>query len=203
LSFFVKSYFVLKKGLFNFLIFGVSLRFILIFYSVCGAGFRRNLLRFIKFFLKEYQLGGAVYFLIFYTILFRNCLRLFAMVPPITANISFVLMIRLRGWTRAQYKKLKFLKVFFSHMIPVGSPFLLVFFLFSVEVFRLFIQSITLTVRLIANILAGHLLMALILEGAGERSLGLLLAGRLIFLELIVSFVQALVFLILLVFYSR
>lgn len=51
---------------------------------------------------------------------------------------------------------------FASHFIPEGSPLGLSFFLFLIELVRNLIRPITLAVRLVANILAGHLLIILL-----------------------------------------
>lgn len=53
-------------------------------------------------------------------------------------------------------------KRFLSHFIPEGTPFGLVPLIFVIELVRNLIRPITLAVRLLANILAGHLLIILL-----------------------------------------
>jgi len=92
------------------------------------------------------------------------------------------------------------LKVLFSHFIPKGAPVFMLLMLFIIELISLLIQPITLSIRLIANIFTGHVLLSLTLERFVFFCLGvpLSLAG----LELIVRGVQAVVYILLLLFYT-
>jgi len=192
--------------LFNFLIvnYGVGVFWAFFGLFLKGLFFRFNFRVGLKikyvFLLKEYQLGGCVFIFIFFFLFFSSSLRLFGAIPPITANIVFVILFRVSGWCIRQIKKILFLKVYISNIIPSNSPKKIILFLFSVEVFSLFIQPLTLSVRMLANILAGHLLIVLILEGSNVVCY--IIAVLLVFLEILVSLVQAVVFVILLIFYS-
>lgn len=53
-------------------------------------------------------------------------------------------------------------KGFLRHCIPDGTPIYLTWLLFLIELVRNLIRPLTLTVRLVANILAGHLLIILL-----------------------------------------
>jgi len=97
------------------------------------------------------------------------------------------------------FSVLKNINYFLSHLVPTGTPYILIPFIVLIEIVRTVIRPITLSVRLAANMVAGHLLMVLI---RGPMALisnvliiltlgGLLL---LILLELAVSFIQRYVF---------
>lgn len=83
-------------------------------------------------------------------------------------------------------------------MIPRGSPLGLLFLLFLIESISLCIQPLTLSVRLMANIITGHILLGLVLR---QKFMVICGGGLLIVLEVIVRRVQASVYVLLLLFY--
>merc|ERR1719243_137361 len=92
---------------------------------------------------------------------------------------------------------LKALRRFLSHLVPTGTPGALIPLIVIIELVRNFIRPITLSVRLAANIVAGHLLIRLINRGSPlSPARGLILIGGLIlfFLEVGVAFIQGYVF---------
>jgi F0F1-type ATP synthase membrane subunit a len=74
-----------------------------------------------------------------------------------------------------------------SHLVPQSSPRLLIFPLILIETSSSLIRPFTLGIRLAANIMRGHLILAL----ARTLILGLILV---LILEILVSFIQAFVF---------
>nr|YP_011004803.1 ATP synthase F0 subunit 6 [Anagyrus jenniferae]WPT46944.1 ATP synthase F0 subunit 6 [Anagyrus jenniferae] len=95
----------------------------------------------------------------------------------------------------------------FSHLVPQGTPVILMPFMVIVESLSNIIRSGTLSVRLSANMIAGHLLMTLISSTGPSLSLlflilVLLSQSLLIILELSVSLIQAYVFSVLSTLYS-
>nr|YP_002791089.1 ATP synthase F0 subunit 6 [Onchidella celtica]ACE62819.1 ATP synthase F0 subunit 6 [Onchidella celtica] len=99
-------------------------------------------------------------------------------------------------------------KEFAAHLAPAGAPAALVWFLVLVETVSLLIRPLTLTVRLIANISAGHVVLSLIascLTGlSGLTGLTVLLAsvGYTLF-EVFVCFIQAYIFTLLVGLYAQ
>lgn len=91
-----------------------------------------------------------------------------------------------------------------SHIIPEGTPIFLTWFLFIIELVRNIIRPITLIVRLLANILAGHLLIILLFKLV--LTINLIFIGY-IFLnlvELFVALIQSYIFAtILCMYYSE
>ena len=89
-----------------------------------------------------------------------------------------------------------------AHLVPLGSPGLLMPFIVLIEMVRSIIRPLTLSVRLVANIVAGHLLLTLLRNGA--RSVRLILLSLVMMalftlrcLETAVATIQAYVFTIL------
>lgn len=94
----------------------------------------------------------------------------------------------------------------FAHLVPQGTPIFLVFFIVLVETVSNLIRPITLSVRLAANIIAGHLLIVLlgsVIVLRGVVIFGGLIALTLLFLlEIAVAFIQSYVFMVLVGLYS-
>lgn len=95
-----------------------------------------------------------------------------------------------------------------AHLVPVGTPYALIPFIVLIELVRNIIRPLTLSVRLAANLVAGHLLITLISTPASIVSWGILvflISGlvTLIILERAVAFIQAYVFRILRTLYLR
>jgi F-type H+-transporting ATPase subunit a len=90
---------------------------------------------------------------------------------------------------------------FFSFFVPAGAPKVLIPFLIVIEVISYFVRPVSLSVRLFANMLAGHTLLKVfagfvpLLGAAGV--LPLAFVGALTALELLIAFLQAYVFTIL------
>merc|ERR1712228_1168407 len=89
------------------------------------------------------------------------------------------------------YSTINNINFFLSHLVPLGTPVALIPLIVVIEIVRRLIRPITLSVRLAANIVAGHLLIALI---RGPLSVVRFFRFFLILLELAVSFIQAYVF---------
>lgn len=96
----------------------------------------------------------------------------------------------------------------FAHLVPQGTPPILMPFMVCIETIRNIIRPGTLAVRLAANIIAGHLLLTLLGRTGPSlviSTLSLLLIAQilLITLESAVAIIQSYVFAILATLYSR
>jgi len=96
----------------------------------------------------------------------------------------------------------------FAHLVPSGTPPALIAFIVLIETVRNVIRPITLSVRLAANMVAGHLLITLLgNQGVGLASTAIpLLVGvqiLLVVLESAVALIQAYVFTTLTTLYAR
>lgn len=99
-------------------------------------------------------------------------------------------------------------KHIFAHLVPQGTPPILIPFIVLIETIRNVIRPGTLAVRLSANMIAGHLLLTLLGNTGNSIStalLSLLIITQLLLLilESAVAIIQAYVFSILSTLYSR
>jgi len=93
-----------------------------------------------------------------------------------------------------------------AHLVPLGTPALLMPLMVIIESIRIIIRPLTLRVRLLANMLAGHLLLSLVgsaLKFNIIRGFVLIAQTRLVVLELAVAFLQRIVFMTLITLYSK
>jgi F-type H+-transporting ATPase subunit a len=97
-----------------------------------------------------------------------------------TANLSVPLVLTLMVWTTYQVEGIRAKGFFpyFASWIPSGTPKAMRPFIFGIEVISQFVRIISLSVRLFANILAGHLLL-LFMGGGLAVLLGLAALGLL------------------------
>lgn len=95
-----------------------------------------------------------------------------------------------------------------AHLVPLGTPAVLMPFIVLIETVRNIIRPGTLAVRLAANIIAGHLLLVL-LGNQGPTNTGgvvailLVVQMALLTLEAAVAVIQSYVFAVLASLYSR
>ncbi|HKP88875.1 MAG TPA: F0F1 ATP synthase subunit A [Thermoleophilaceae bacterium] len=95
-----------------------------------------------------------------------------------TANLSIPLVLTLMVWVTYQVEgiRAKGVRGYFASWIPSGTPSKMKPFIFGIEVISQFVRIISLSVRLFANILAGHLLL-LFMGGGLAVLLGLAALG--------------------------
>merc|ERR1712087_823093 len=88
-------------------------------------------------------------------------------------------------------------KKILAHLVPSGTPDVLIPLIVMIELVRNFIRPITLSVRLAANIVAGHLLISLVNGGnitVITTPIIIVSGVILIVLEVSVAFIQGYVF---------
>lgn len=151
---------------------------------------------------------------IFFVVLFffiacNNALGLFPYIFTSSRHLTLTLTLSLPLWLRLIfYGWFNHIKHMFAHLVPQRTPNLLIPFIVLIESVRNIIRPLTLAVRLMANIVAGHLLITLLGNQTAVASRFILL--RLIFtqillllLERAVAFIQSYVFAVLSTLYSR
>jgi len=132
--------------------------------------------------------------------LFSNLIGLLPYVFSATRHFSVTIRMALPVWAGLMIFRVRYhLKDLLAHLVPQGTPGYLIVFIVIIETIRTIIRPITLAVRLGANIIAGHLLLALLRGaarvGSGARIVGIGLGTRmLVVLEFAVSVIQAYVF---------
>ena len=112
-----------------------------------------------------------------------------------TSQLGLIIFISLLFWVSlVAFSLSKNLKGFISHLVPEGTPIYLTWFLFFIEIIRNCIRPLTLTIRLMANILAGHLLMILLFGIVYRQSVFFPFYLLLNSVELFVSVIQSYIF---------
>lgn len=138
---------------------------------------------------------------LFFYILFINILGLIPYVFSCSTHFVFSIRLALPFWLGLMILGwLNFTNSMFRHLIPVGTPVLLMSFMVLIETVSNFIRPWSLRVRLMANMISGHLLIRLL----GECGRYFVPVGLCLFaFEFFVCFIQGYVFCALLTLYSR
>ena len=139
----------------------------------------------------------------------NNFIGLYPYVFTSTRHLSITLSLALPLWVGfILYGWLNNTKHMFAHLVPLGTPSVLMPFIVLIETIRNVIRPGTLAVRLAANIIAGHLLLVLLGNQGPANSTGivvvlLIVQVLLLTLEIAVAFIQSYVFAVLASLYSR
>ncbi len=140
---------------------------------------------------------SSLFFGSFLSLALLNLISLVAYSYPVTTTLAFNLSAALSLWL-ASILLFVVKQSYISSLLPTNSPWYLVPFLSLVELIRFTVRPITLCFRLLANISAGHIMLSLMCKlPIGSWILGVSFG----LLELMVSLVQAFVFLILITVY--
>ncbi len=178
-----------------------------------------NFWNFILYYLnKEFKIllgnfswkGTTLIFIsLFSFLLINNFLGLIPYIFTRTSHLRITLSLSLPLWlTFILLGWINNSKHIFAHLVPQGTPVILIPFIVLIERIRNIIRPITLAIRLSANIIAGHLLLTL-LGRTGNNLINIFLILLIIIqlllliLESAVSIIQAYVFSILRTLYSR
>nr|YP_010959077.1 ATP synthase F0 subunit 6 [Pseudophilothrips ichini]WND64420.1 ATP synthase F0 subunit 6 [Pseudophilothrips ichini] len=148
---------------------------------------------------KKLYGGVLIYITFFLYILQFNIFGMFPYSFTLTSQLNmnlyfslvFFFVFFLMGW-------IKFSNNMFSHLTPSGSPNILSPILVMIEMISMIIRPMTLSIRLTANIVSGHILMEILLSPAENM---MLLSKLMIYiimipiflLEMMVCFVQSFV----------
>lgn len=152
--------------------------------------------------------------IIFFNVLFIFILinNIFGLIPYTftrTAHIAITLSMALTIWlVFIIYGWVNNTNHIFAHLVPLGTPIVLIPFIVLIETIRNIIRPITLSVRLAANLTAGHLLLILLGESIVNNRILIIITVTiaqfaLITLEAAVAVIQAYVFATLSTLYAR
>jgi len=153
--------------------------------------------------------SSFIFISLFSLILFNNFLGLFPYIFTRSSHLTITLTLALPLWLRfIVYGWLSHTQHIFAHLVPQGTPNILMPFIVCIETIRNIIRPGTLAVRLTANIIAGHLLLTLIGNTGNSLSsflLTFLIISQiaLLILESAVAIIQSYVFAVLSTLYSR
>jgi len=145
---------------------------------------------------------------IFLLIFILNFVALYPQVFSTTAHVVISTPLALILWASLIiFGWLKNTKHILAHLLPQGTPTMLINFMVLIELIRNTIRPLTLCVRLTANITAGHLLMLLLGNLVLSQPLliwplSFILPVVLTILESAVALIQAYVFITLITLYS-
>ncbi|YP_009180482.1 ATP synthase F0 subunit 6 (mitochondrion) [Amyelois transitella] len=149
-----------------------------------------------------------IFISMFSFVLFNNFLGLFPYIFTSTSHLTLSLSLSLPLWLSfMMYGWINNTQHMFMHMIPQGTPGILMPFMVLIETISNIIRPGTLAVRLTANMIAGHLLMTL-LSGTGSIlptiliPLLIIIQILLLILESAVAVIQSYVIAILSTLYS-
>nr|APX39549.1 ATP synthase F0 subunit 6 [Longitarsus ordinatus] len=153
--------------------------------------------------------GSTLIFVsLFSIILYNNFLGLFPYIFTSSSHMTMTLSLALPLWLSFMiYGWINNTIHMLAHLVPQGTPPILMPFMVCIETISNFIRPGTLAIRLSANMIAGHLLMTLL--GSTGPTLSLIMINILIIvqimlltLETAVSMIQSYVFAVLSTLYS-
>nr|UGN61372.1 ATP synthase F0 subunit 6 [Typhlocybinae gen. 1 sp. 2 BY-2021a] len=154
--------------------------------------------------LMKYKGTIIIMISIFMLILINNMMGLMPYVFTSSAHLVFSLAMALPMWSSMMmFGWTKKTKMMFCHLVPSGTPSILMPFMVMIETISNIIRPGSLAVRLTANMIAGHLLMSLMGDNPSlKTSLILIMFMMLMMFEMAVAIIQSYVFMTLTTLYS-
>nr|YP_010894954.1 ATP synthase F0 subunit 6 [Phortica hani]WJW73467.1 ATP synthase F0 subunit 6 [Phortica hani] len=152
--------------------------------------------------------SSFIFISLFSMILFNNFMGLFPYIFTSTSHLTLTLTLALPLWLCFMiYGWINHTQHMFAHLVPQGTPAVLMPFMVCIETISNIIRPGTLAVRLTANMIAGHLLLTLLGNTGPSLSyilVTLLLIAQiaLLVLESAVAMIQSYVFAVLSTLYS-
>nr|WRY72478.1 ATP synthase F0 subunit 6 [Aguriahana wutyshana] len=155
--------------------------------------------------LMKYKGTNLIMISLFMLILYNNLMGLMPYVFTSSAHLTFSLTIALPMWMSFMlFGWMNKTNSMFCHLVPNGTPGILMPFMVMIETVSNIIRPGSLAVRLTANMIAGHLLMSLL--GSNTSAMVLILTFiifiTLMIFELAVAMIQSYVFMTLMTLYS-
>lgn len=158
---------------------------------------------------SKFNLNNLIFYIgIFIFIIINNFIGLFPYIFTRSRHLIYSLSLSLPMWLGLMFFGwIKNTKFILCHLVPQGTPFALIFFIVLIESLRNVIRPFTLSIRLTANIIAGHLLLTLLRRFIPDifvlYLVVLLVQLMLLILEISVSLIQSYVFVILIILYLK
>nr|YP_010467035.1 ATP synthase F0 subunit 6 [Atkinsoniella zizhongi]UVF28954.1 ATP synthase F0 subunit 6 [Atkinsoniella zizhongi] len=155
--------------------------------------------------LMKYKGMSLLMLSLFMIIMFNNLMGLLPYVFTASSHLVFSLTLALPMWVGfMMYGWVNHTNNMFVHLVPTGTPSILMPFMVMIETISNLIRPGSLAVRLTANMIAGHLLMSLLGSNLDTMILvlGMILFIILMAFELAVAIIQSYVFMTLTNLYS-
>nr|QBP33720.1 ATP synthase F0 subunit 6 [Bombus asiaticus] len=139
-------------------------------------------------------------------IMMLNLFSLFPYIFTSTSHLLFNLSMSFSMWfSFIIYSTINFPMKTLSHLVPLNSPKFLMNFMVIIELISLIIRPWTLSIRLSANLISGHLILILLsnfmMNFMMLSPFTLMIQNMLLILEISMALIQAYVFSILLTLY--
>nr|UXG58558.1 ATP synthase F0 subunit 6 [Dermacentor albipictus] len=176
-------------------------------FSISWKKLLKNFFQEIENNLKSYKTKNCL--IITAIFIFILCINVMGLLPYVftsSSHLVFTMFFAFPLWiSLIIFLILNKINMMMAHFVPLGSPIFLSFFMVIIETVSNLIRPITLSVRLMANMISGHLLLHLLssISMFGEIYLFLSLPFMMILLllESAVAFIQSFVFVILISLY--
>nr|UPL65316.1 ATPase subunit 6 [Opistholeptus burmanus] len=167
-----------------------------------------NLNKEFKLLMKSNESMSLMMIALFMMILMNNMLGLLPYVFTSSSHLVFSMTLSLSLWIALMiYGWMNNTNEMFAHMIPLGTPPILMPFMVLIETISNIIRPGSLAVRLTANMIAGHLLMSLL--GGNSSNMENIMITFMMFMQTIlmmfetaVALIQAYVFSVLSTLYT-
>nr|UHJ18721.1 ATP synthase F0 subunit 6 [Pericoma sp. ZHK-2021] len=149
-----------------------------------------------------------IFISLFTFILFNNFLGLFSYIFTSTSHLTLTLTLSIPLWLGFMiFGWINKTNHMFAHLVPLGTPAVLMPFMVCIETISNIIRPGTLAIRLTANMIAGHLLLTLLGNNGPILptilvSILLVVQILLLLLESAVAIIQSYVFTVLMTLYS-
>nr|WLE69985.1 ATP synthase F0 subunit 6 [Aphidius gifuensis] len=158
---------------------------------------------------NKFNMNNLLFYIsLFLFIMMNNFMGLFPYIFTSSSHLIYSLGLSLPMWLGLMmFGWIKNTNFMFAHLVPQGTPFILMFFMVVIESLSNIIRPFTLSIRLTANMIAGHLLLTLLSSFIPNFFLFylivLILQLMLLILEISVSLIQSYVFVILMILYLK
>nr|QXT59961.1 ATP synthase membrane subunit 6 [Tuberculatus macrotuberculatus] len=151
---------------------------------------------------KKIKSPSFLFISLFMFIFLNNLMGLFPYIFSSSSHMIFSMTLAMPFWLFfIIMSMIKNTKNMITHLIPIGTPMLLAPLMTIIETMSIFIRPLSLSIRLTANMIAGHLLMTL-LNSNSMMIIILLIQMFMMMFELCVAMIQSYVFSILTSLYS-
>nr|YP_010610828.1 ATP synthase F0 subunit 6 [Nanatka castenea]WAP91649.1 ATP synthase F0 subunit 6 [Nanatka castenea] len=156
--------------------------------------------------LMKYNGMSLIMLSMFIMILFNNFMGLLPYIFTASSHLVFSLSLALPMWMGFMiYGWINNTNHMFMHLVPIGTPSILMPFMVMIETISNLIRPGSLAVRLTANMIAGHLLMSLLGNNANNSFMVMscmIMFMILMIFETAVTIIQSYVFMTLMNLYS-